>query len=121
MAIAGNLGFPRIGGRRELKWAVEHYWKGELGEEELQEVARQLRRHHWELQRDAGIGHIPVGDFSLYDHVLDTAAMVGAAPKRFGGRRSSIDLPTYFAMARGTQEVVPLDMTKWFDSNSGTR
>ena len=117
MAIASNLGFPRIGSKRELKHAVEGFWQGETGEEELLAVARQLRRRHWELQRDAGIEHIPSGDFSLYDHVLDTAVMVGAIPERFRWGNGTVDLPTYFAMARGTQEVAPLDMTKWFDTN----
>ena len=117
MAIASNLGFPRIGSRRELKHAVEGYWQGEVGAEELLAVAGQLRRRHWELQRDAGIEHIPSGDFSLYDHVLDTATMVGAIPERFRWGNGTVDLPTYFAMARGTQEVAPLDMTKWFDTN----
>jgi 5-methyltetrahydropteroyltriglutamate--homocysteine methyltransferase len=117
MAIASNLGFPRIGLRRELKRAVEALWRGEITPEELEATARQLRRRHWELQREAGIEHIPAGDFSLYDHVLDTAAMVGAVPKRFRSGRKTVDGPTYFAMARGTAEAAPLDMTKWFDTN----
>ena len=117
MAIASNLGFPRIGVHRELKRAVEGFWRGDVEPDELQATARGLRRRHWQLQRDAGIEHIPSGDFSLYDHVLDTMAMVGAIPQRFHAGSKAIDLATYFAMARGGPEVVPLDMTKWFDTN----
>ncbi len=117
MAIASNLGFPRIGARRELKRAVERFWQGQLEPEALLAAAKDLRRRHWQLQRDAGIEHIPSGDFSLYDHVLDTAVMVDAVPKRFRSLGNGADLSTYFALARGTQEVAPLDMTKWFDTN----
>jgi 5-methyltetrahydropteroyltriglutamate--homocysteine methyltransferase len=117
MAYAANLGFPRIGARRDLKRAVEDYWAGNLDPEELQSTAAGLRRQHWELQRELGIEHVPSNDFSLYDHVLDTAAMLGAVPKRFGWSSGTVDLPTYFAMARGTEEIPPLDMTKWFDTN----
>ena len=84
MAIAANLGFPRIGIRRDLKRAVEEYWAGNLDPEELQSTAAELRRRHWQLQQSLGIEHIPSNDFSLYDHVLDTVAMLGAVPKRFG-------------------------------------
>jgi 5-methyltetrahydropteroyltriglutamate--homocysteine methyltransferase len=117
MAIASNLGFPRIGVRRELKRTIEGFWRGDVEPDELQATARSLRRRHWQLQREAGIEHIPSGDFSLYDHVLDTAAMVGAVPKRFRAGPKGVDLPTYFAMARGRAEVAPLEMTKWFDTN----
>jgi len=117
MALACNLGFPRIGAERELKRAVEGYWRGNVYPEELQATAAELRRRHWLLQRDAGIEHIPANDFSLYDHVLDTVAMLGAVPKRFGWRGKSVDAATYFAMARGTEDIPPMDMTKWFDTN----
>ena len=117
MAIAANLGFPRIGVRRDLKRAIEGYWHGDLDPEELQTTATGLRRRHWQLQQSLGIQHIPSSDFSLYDHVLDTAAMVGAVPRRFASAVGTVDLPTYFAMARGTDEIPPLDMTKWFDTN----
>jgi 5-methyltetrahydropteroyltriglutamate--homocysteine methyltransferase len=117
MATASNLGFPRIGARRELKRALEHFWSGETGAEELARVAAELRRRHWELQRDAGIEQIPSNDFSLYDHVLDTILMVGAIPARFGGPSATVDPATAFALARGTADTPPMDMTKWFDTN----
>ena len=117
MAIASNLGFPRIGVRRELKRAIEGFWRGDVEPDELQATARSLRRRHWQLQHEAGIEHIPSNDFSLYDHVLDTAVMVGAIPGRFHAGGKAIDLATYFAMARGGHEVAPLEMTKWFDTN----
>ncbi|HKE99077.1 MAG TPA: 5-methyltetrahydropteroyltriglutamate--homocysteine S-methyltransferase [Actinomycetes bacterium] len=120
MAIATNLGFPRIGVRRELKWALERYWNGEIGHDELEETAQRLRRSAWELQRAIGIEHVPSGDFSLYDHVLDTAVTVGAIPRRFGsGAPSGLD--TYFAMARGGllggRDVQPCRLNRWFDTS----
>lgn len=117
MAIATNLGFPRIGAKRELKRAVESFWAGKIGPEELESTAKRLRREHWKLQQDIGIEHIPSNDFSFYDQVLDTAAMVGAVPARFGYQGEAVDLATYFAMARGSDEVPAMEMTKWFDSN----
>ena len=109
--------FPRIGARRQLKRAVEEYWAGNIDPEELQATAAALRREHWRLQQSLGIEHVPSNDFSLYDHVLDTAAMLGAVPKRFAWSGATVDLATYFAMARGTDELPPLHMTKWFDTN----
>ncbi len=117
MAIASNLGFPRIGPNRELKRAVEAYWAGRSEREELLETAARLRRQHWTLQCDLGIDHIPSNDFSLYDQVLDTAAMVGAVPARFGHEGGPVDLDTYFAMARGRDDAPAMEMTKWFDTN----
>ena len=117
MAIAANLGFPRIGARRELKRAVEDYWAGRIDEDALHETARGLRRNAWLLQRDAGIEHIPSNDFSFYDHVLDTAAMLGAVPSRFGHDDGPVSLDTYFAMARGAAKAPAMEMTKWFDTN----
>jgi 5-methyltetrahydropteroyltriglutamate--homocysteine methyltransferase len=120
MSIASNLGYPRIGRSRELKRALEGYWSGRLSEEQLLEATAALKADRWRRQEAAGIQHIPSNDFSLYDHVLDTALMVGAIPDRFGwsGEPPSLDL--MFAMARGIggeAEVAPLDMTKWFDTN----
>ncbi|MGE5109574.1 MAG: 5-methyltetrahydropteroyltriglutamate--homocysteine S-methyltransferase [Acidobacteriaceae bacterium] len=114
--ITGNLGFPRIGANRELKFAMERYWSGECSREALDEVARKLRLARWRMQADAGIQHIPSNDFSLYDHVLDTAVMLGAIPARF---RNAVAEPldVYFAMARGSQAARTMEMTKWFDTN----
>ena len=115
------LGYPRIGPNRELKKALERYWSSEIEEQSLREEAARIRGHHWKFMAEAGISYIPAGDFSFYDHVLDTAAMVGTVPSRYGEIRELVDLPTYFAMARGRQnngiDVPALEMTKWFDTN----
>ena len=114
MTIASNLGFPRIGRRRELKATLERHWAGELSEAELQAEAARLRAAHWQVQQGSGISHVPSGDFSLYDHVLDTACMLGAVPRSYGagirhvdaivpfpsgirrcGRSSGVPTPTY--------------------------
>lgn len=121
MVIAANLGFPRIGIRRELKKALESYWRGEISEHDLQGVARDLRLRHWKLQQQAGIDHIPSNDFSFYDHVLDHCVMFGSVPERYRAIGAVADLETYFAMARGRQrdgfDLAALEMTKWFDTN----
>ena len=113
------LGFPRMGINRELKWALEKYWRGEMPEAELLVTADELKRQHWIIQAEAGLDLLPVGDFSLYDHVLDTAALLGAIPERFGWDGGEVDLETYFSMARGNAEkgIPAMEMTKWFDSN----
>ena len=121
MAIATNLGFPRIGQTRELKRALEDHWAGRSTATELMEVARSLRLTHWESQSRRRIEHVPSNDFSLYDHVLDTAVMVGAIPSRFENLDGLDELSRYFAMARGLtghEAAVPaMEMTKWFDTN----
>ena len=117
MTICSNLGFPRIGADRELKKAVEAFWKGQSDEAALQQTAADLRKKHWQLQKDAGIDIIPSNDFSFYDHMLDTTAMVGAVPARYGFAGGEVDLATYFAMARGNDANVAMEMTKWFDTN----
>ena len=114
---ACNLGFPRIGKLRELKFALEKCWNGETDEETLLGVGKRLRREHWQLQVKAGIGVPPSNDFSLYDHVLDMAVSMGAIPRRFHCAGGPASLQTYFAMARGTQQAPALEMTKWFDTN----
>ncbi len=116
MAISHNLGFPRIGAQRELKFALEEYWRGAIDAAQLQTSAAELRKRHWLLQREHGIELIPVGDFSLYDHVLDMTVLLGATPERFGTEGTSA-LERYFAMARGTATQPALEMTKWFDTN----
>lgn len=110
-------GYPRQGRNRELKKAVEGYWKGRVSAESLRDTARDLRRTTWRQLAEAGIHEVPTGDFSYYDHVLDTTVMVGAVPARHRAAVSADALDGYFAMARGTQDVAPLEMTKWFDTN----
>ena len=116
MAISSNLGFPRIGRRRELKYLLEAYWAGETDAHALESGARALRVAHWRFQAERGIDHIPSNDFSLYDHVLDTALMVGAVPRRFRESAERSMLEAYFAMARGTDQPA-MEMTKWLDTN----
>ncbi|MFD0400534.1 5-methyltetrahydropteroyltriglutamate--homocysteine S-methyltransferase [Kitasatospora sp. NPDC127121] len=110
-------GYPRQGQGRELKKAVEGYWKGTVTADALQETAVGLRRKNWAQLAGAGVLEVPTGDFSLYDHVLDTTVAVGAIPPRHRDAVEIDALDGYFAMARGTQEVAPLEMTKWFDTN----
>ncbi|MCK2140385.1 5-methyltetrahydropteroyltriglutamate--homocysteine S-methyltransferase [Streptomyces sp. WAC00276] len=110
-------GYPRQGQHRELKKAVEGYWKGRVGADALKETAAGLRRANWAQLAEAGIDEVPTGDFSYYDHVLDTSVMVGAVPPRHRAAVDADPLDGYFAMARGNQDVAPLEMTKWFDTN----
>ncbi|PTT99999.1 5-methyltetrahydropteroyltriglutamate--homocysteine S-methyltransferase [Pseudomonas sp. HMWF031] len=130
MALAHTLGFPRIGADRELKKALESYWKGDLDQEALQSVGRQLRATHWQLQKDAGIDLLPVGDFAWYDQVLSHSLAFGVVPERFDSTRDASGLPTLdtlFAMARGAtatccggehgQAQYAQELTKWFDTN----
>jgi 5-methyltetrahydropteroyltriglutamate--homocysteine methyltransferase len=129
-----NLGHPRMGALRQLKKSLEAHWAGRETEADLHRTASGLRRLHWLQQQEACVDWIPSNDFSYYDHVLDTAAMVGAVPERFGWNGPRLDLPTYFALARGRAETAPdhaheapdgcthtgthaLEMTKWFDTN----
>lgn len=109
------LGFPRIGEKRELKFALENYWKGVMSIDELHALSSDLRLRHWQLQHNAGIHHVAINDFSLYDNMLDLMVTLGATPKRF----SDIDDPMarYFAMARGDATHVAMEMTKWFNTN----
>src|SRR5438045_7130320 len=85
MTIASNLGFPPLGAARELKRATEGYWAGKLSAQQLLATGAELRQRHWELQRAIGIDRIPANDFSFYDRMLDTCALVGAVPPRYGG------------------------------------
>ena len=115
--LSANLGFPRIGLHRELKKALESYWQGKSSKEALLQTGEQLRARHWRLQREAGIDLIPSNDFSLYDHVLDLSCLLGCIPRRYGWSGGPIDLDTYFAMARGNEQVTAMEMSKWFDTN----
>jgi 5-methyltetrahydropteroyltriglutamate--homocysteine methyltransferase len=121
MVLSSNLGFPRIGDMRQLKKAVEAYWKGQSSQKELLATGAELRAHNWKLQKDAGIDIIPSNDFSFYDQVLDTTCLLGMIPKRYKHAGGNVDLDTYFAMARGAQkdglDVTAMEMTKWFDTN----
>ncbi len=126
MALATNLGFPRIGAARELKKAMESFWAGKITEQEFLNQTREIKVTHWRLQYQNGLSHIPSNDFSFYDHVLDTAVLVGAVPTRYAPPTGSLDLAGYFSMARGRQEktsngafidVPAMEMTKWFDTN----
>ncbi|KQS31345.1 5-methyltetrahydropteroyltriglutamate--homocysteine S-methyltransferase [Dyadobacter sp. Leaf189] len=122
--LSHNLGYPRIGSRRELKRASEKFWAGKIDRDELQKVARKIRHENWNTQRAAGIALIPSNDFSLYDQVLDTSLMVGAVPERYHqliDGKSNKELELYYAMARGYQrdnhDIKAMEMTKWFDTN----
>jgi 5-methyltetrahydropteroyltriglutamate--homocysteine methyltransferase len=117
MALTHNLGFPRIGARRELKHALEAYWHGNISGEQLQTTAAELRKQHWALQRNIGIDLIPVGDFAFYDQMLNMTALLGAVPARFNVGKDEVGLDLYFAMARGTDNQPAMEMTKWFDTN----
>ena len=128
-----TLGFPRIGPRRELKTALEQYWSGKSGRAELLATAAALRARSWARQKALGADIVPSNDFSFYDHVLDTSAMLGAIPAIYGWQGGPVDLDIYFAMARGAQgeahvechegcthkavDVPASEMTKWFDTN----
>ncbi|WP_405923759.1 5-methyltetrahydropteroyltriglutamate--homocysteine S-methyltransferase [Streptomyces sp. NBC_00035] len=116
-AQATVYGYPRQGQGRELKKAVEGYWKGRVDADALRATAAELRRTNWRQLAEAGVHEVPTGDFSYYDHVLDTSVMVGAIPERHRAAVELHALDGYFAMARGTQDVAPLEMTKWFDTN----
>ncbi|MFA5678942.1 MAG: 5-methyltetrahydropteroyltriglutamate--homocysteine S-methyltransferase [Pseudomonas sp.] len=125
MPLAHNLGFPRIGRDRELKKALEAFWKGDLDEAGLLQVGKQLRADHWQLQKEAGIELLPVGDFAWYDQVLTHSLTFGVIPTRFLCDSQKPTLDTLFAMARGTAGserhccagTHAQEMTKWFDTN----
>ncbi len=128
MALSHSLGFPRIGRDRELKKGLEAYWKGELNEAGLQAVGRELRANHWQIQKDAGIDLLPVGDFAWYDQVLTHSLTFGVIPQRFRPHSGKPTLDTLFGMARGVsqntccgaahgQSTSAQELTKWFDTN----
>jgi 5-methyltetrahydropteroyltriglutamate--homocysteine methyltransferase len=128
------LGFPRIGAARELKFALEANWRGELPDSQLEEVGRELRARHWALQRQAGLDFVSVGDFAYYDQVANHIQLLGCEPARYGFTAGQSQLSRYFTMARGAssqqhdhancghahddlQASAALEMTKWFDTN----
>ena len=129
-----TLGFPRMGAQRELKFALERHWRGEIDAAVLEGVGRELRVRHWALQRDAGLDFVTVGDFAFYDHVANHVQMLGCEPARFGFAGHEPELARYFTMARGVAAEhahddagacghaggdgrPALEMTKWFDTN----
>lgn len=121
MVVAHNLGFPRIGLNRDLKWALERYWKSEIDQKNLENEGRQIRLKNWALQTQAGHDFLSVGDFSWYDHVLDLSTLLGVIPSRFLAKNTEYDLNMYFRMARGRapkgMDAPACEMTKWFDTN----
>ncbi|HAY3534547.1 5-methyltetrahydropteroyltriglutamate--homocysteine S-methyltransferase [Elizabethkingia anophelis] len=119
-----NLGYPRIGKKRELKKACEEYWSGKIIQKELLDVSRRIINENLKLQQEAGIDLIAVNDFSFYDHVLDMTLTLGAIPQRYHDvilNKANNELDLYFAMARGYQkdglDITAMEMTKWFDTN----
>ncbi|MCM5682007.1 5-methyltetrahydropteroyltriglutamate--homocysteine S-methyltransferase [Schlegelella sp. S2-27] len=116
MALTHLLGYPRIGERRELKFALESFWQGGSDAAALQQVGARLRHAAWLRQQQAGLGLLSAGDFAFYDPMLDHALMFGAIPPRFTAERCD-RLATAFALARGTPGQPALEMTKWFDTN----
>ncbi|WP_303761293.1 5-methyltetrahydropteroyltriglutamate--homocysteine S-methyltransferase [Alcanivorax jadensis] len=122
MTTLHNLGFPRIGARRELKQAQEAYWAGDLQQSELEHVGKSLRERHWTLQADAGLDLVPVGDFAWYDQILEFSCLLGVVPNRFQQSNDEpVSLDTLFRMARGRAPTgtpaAACEMTKWFDTN----
>ncbi len=126
MARIHNLGFPRIGAKRELKFALESYWKGQSSRDELKALGADLRKRHWANQ--SALDLVPVGDFSFYDQVLDTSFTLGNIPERVRDFHGDA-LDNYFRVARGRSAqaaeehaqccggVAAGEMTKWFDTN----
>ncbi|UOO90373.1 5-methyltetrahydropteroyltriglutamate--homocysteine S-methyltransferase [Vitreoscilla massiliensis] len=126
MAITHNLGYPRIGAQRELKFAQEAYWRGDSSLEELERLGAELRAQHW--QQQAALDFVPVGDFSFYDQVLDTSFLLGNLPER-AQHFHGAELDNYFRIARGRSaqqvhaehpcqcDIHAGEMTKWFDTN----
>lgn len=122
MTIIHNLGFPRMGARRELKRSLEAYWAGQVSQQELLETGKALRAQHWDLQGKAGLDTVPVGDFAWYDQILEWSTLLGAVPARFGqAENAPVSLDTLFRMARGRapsgRPAAACEMTKWFDTN----
>ncbi|XP_057805187.1 5-methyltetrahydropteroyltriglutamate--homocysteine methyltransferase [Salvia miltiorrhiza] len=111
------VGYPRMGPKRELKFALESFWDGKSSAEDLEKVAADLRASIWKQMSDAGIKYIPSNTFSYYDQVLDTTAMLGAVPPRYNWTGGEIGFSTYFSMARGNASLPAMEMTKWFDTN----
>jgi len=123
--LTQNLGYPRIGSRRQLKQACEQYWSGQISLSVLHQMAGNIKQENWKIQREAGIDLVPCNDFSLYDQVLDMSLTLGVIPKRYHPILTNVkgnqEIDLYFAMARGYQkdglDITAMEMTKWFDTN----
>jgi 5-methyltetrahydropteroyltriglutamate--homocysteine methyltransferase len=114
---SSNIGYPRIGENREWKKVLELFWSGQINEEQFHKEMEQIRLSHHRKQQEKGIDLIPIGDFSYYDQVLDTAAMFGLIPERFKNEEQQLSLKNYFEIARGSKGKVASEMTKWFNTN----
>ncbi|MDG2951016.1 5-methyltetrahydropteroyltriglutamate--homocysteine S-methyltransferase [Exercitatus varius] len=110
-------GFPRIGAKRELKFAQERYWRGEIAGRDLLDIAKALREINWKHQAAANADYVAVADFTLYDHILDLQVATGSIPARFGFDSQHLTLDQYFQLARGNKDQFAIEMTKWFDTN----
>ncbi|WP_223248200.1 5-methyltetrahydropteroyltriglutamate--homocysteine S-methyltransferase, partial [Sulfurirhabdus autotrophica] len=132
MTTIHSLGFPRIGKNRELKFALEQYWRGEINAESLEATGQELRVQHWQIQKNAGLDYVSVGDFAYYDQMLNHIQLLGCEPNRFDFTEQVPELNRYFTLARGVaneaasccsghtpdnQGTWALEMTKWFDTN----
>ena len=111
------LGFPRVGAKRELKFAQERYWRKELAEQDLLDIAKVLREKNWQNQAASHVDFVAVGDFTFYDHILDLQVATGAIPARFGFDSQNLTLDQYFQLARGNKAQFAIEMTEWFDTN----
>ena len=117
MATLHFSGFPRVGAFRELKFAQEKYWRKEVSEQELLDVAKGLREKNWKHQAEADADFVAVADFTFYDHILDLQVATGSIPARFGFDSQNLTLEQYFQLARGNKDQFAIEMTKWFDTN----
>ncbi len=121
MIQVASIGYPRIGPKRELKKALEQFWKGDIQEQDLHNVEKNLRKQNWQPQKEGGVDLISYNDYAIYDQEIDAICLLGAVPKRYKWNGNEVNLKTYFAMARGSQtselDVPALEMTKWFDTN----
>ena len=115
--VASNLGMPRIGRKRELKFAIEKYWRNEVSHTDLLETAKEVVTLNYSLQKEAGISQIPVNDFTCYDRMLDMCCLTSLTPSRFNGLDTKSFTDSYFRFARGEGSVPAMEMTKWFDTN----
>ncbi|RXZ77843.1 5-methyltetrahydropteroyltriglutamate--homocysteine S-methyltransferase [Paenibacillaceae bacterium] len=115
--LVGSLGYPRIGENREWKKALEAFWSGKIDEAAFTAEIEAIQLSHLQVQKEKGLDIIPVGDFTLYDHMLDMATTFGVVPERFEHKGGEVSLATYYAMARGSKNATACEMTKWFNTN----